>query len=407
MWIGLHAPLAARLALQGETLGAALYGSPGDSPRQAARNGQTDRAISDREARFKRRPNRYKLCPVEDGQWPWPLEAKRRLFDAVIAAFPREDAASIIFFMARPHYWVPQRPGFMTYPIMENGLGQPRWLAVFDPAARQLQPIPLGKKPFAWGEALWLTRRGEPVMMGLENGRSGSVVCLTQEGGVRWRFVPPLALRGGLEYAHTSPQGVLTLYAKAAQGAVNLWRLDGEEGKVLVQERLDWPDRDYRMDYAGNLGCFVVHGSGVRLLDQDLREVRRWKAEELDGEFCCGRLLEDGRLWKENLDETKAWALDLCTGELSAIDLERRGQIDHVLPDGCLASDGPPACLYDQDGKVVFRYRPKQAMSAFFLEGEQVYLLEYRDLPYHSFLNRETLKHTQVHLWRLQREEEG
>ena len=261
--------LQEQIALLEETVGAALYDvSVEEQPRRVPRSDTTLREIKARESALRRRPKQFKFTELPREDWPEILRESWDMGELDRARYP--------YGLGFPVYG-PYHPGalFGSPPIgytSGNREEQQSRFAVFDSGIGQFREWgPFSLPPV---RLLWKTKRGELVLLfhrllTVSNGErswvvvsgTGSVRCVLPDGSERWSFEPELGERN-LTYAHSSQEGILTLYAvqetrNAISSAAQIWRMDGETGEILCSRKLPETERLKTMAKKRNWCCWT------------------------------------------------------------------------------------------------------------------------------------------------------
>ncbi len=383
--------LAEQLVLLEETVGAALNDIPEDEPRRVLRGDKTLREIKAREAALRKRPNQFALTELPEEDWPETPRAEKKLKELMDARHP----GTANWLLSYSHdFRVPQQSHRIAYPYYDE---QHRdYLALFDGRSGQLKELgPFAEQPV---RALYRTGQGELVMLfyrilqqnadGSSWSRSaggGAVVCLDEEGGERWRFAPEL--KTTLTHAHTSPEGIITLYESwgvqwGVPHGAQLWRIDGETGEILYSRRLPEIEHMLHLSPVEALDAFVYANRETKelvLLDGSLEEKSRWGGFKGYEYFLpwqiCGGVLWDQRCG----DQHAVFFCDLRDGTVRKTPLEIPAYVAAVLPDGrILAVNGENTTLivFDREGRVISRCRAEGVLGRVWQEPGRVCLGE-------------------------------
>ena len=384
--------LQEQIALLEETVGAALYDvSVEEQPRRVPRSDTTLRAIKARESALRKRPNQFVLTELKREDWPEELRESWDMGELVQArypyglGFPVQGPYHPGALFGSPHigYTSGNREGrqsrFMVY---DSGIGQFREWGPFS-----LPPVRL----------LWKTKRGELVLLfhrllTVSNGErswvvvsgTGSVRCVLPDGSERWSFEPELGERN-LTYAHSSQEGILTLYAvqetrNAISSAAQIWRMDGETGEILCSRKLPETERLKTLCYVPAMDAFLyVNGEKKELvlLDTALREIARWGGFRGHDQF---QDLQIGGFffWEQQYWDHRSLDLyDLRDGARRNIPLEIPAFVWTALSDGRILGTnekGSALTVFDREGKVAARFSLPGTLCSIQAEAERVCL---------------------------------
>lgn len=421
--------LQEQIALLEETVGAALYDvSVEEQPRLVPRSDTTLREIKARESALRRRPKQFMLTELPREDWPEDMKTRQSLLERLRPVWWEYDVSELLYSLG----WsddgqsIPQHPERMFLDDKSRWRGakhlEPRGL-LYDrisdsvikprlPAASRLRPLwqtgedvvwlVFGLNPDLPKERVWVREKG-----------MGCVVCLSPEGEERWHFSPCSEGTWNLLHAHTSPEGILTLYlAHKTQGKhiypARIWRVDGKTGEILYHRVLPETEELHKLLYVEALDAFVYALKETKelvLLDAGLREIARWGGYEgdtyfYDKEKLCGCLLIEQRYW----DLRSVYFHDLRDGSITRTPLEIRSYVCTALPDGRILGVNEKQnslIVFDREGQVAARCTVPGMLRALRVEADRVCLVELRGDDPFGLICRESVAASHFHVWRL------
>ena len=427
--------LEEQVQLLEETLGTAVFDDTEDVPRVVARGDATLRAVKAREALLRKRPNQYVLTEVPQAEWPECARLREGLY-ALLK--PENDKVSNLTSLLYPgnlrKYLVPGAKNVAAFSYSLERSRQSR-LLIYDGATDTHQIWGPYSEPAV--QVLWQTRDGALVTLfhnviqehrsatswGIQCGR-GEVRCLTPDGGNLWQWsAPELGEHQIIQYTHTSPDGVITLFAGGHNAIVKedsfLWQLDGETGKLLRSVRIPYSLEVYALVYAASIGAFVYcerSAKSLVLLDDSLRELRRipysghgyFKETQFSGEL----------LWECN-DSRTVHLLDLRSGAEEKVRLEISSYPIALLTDGrilAVPEHFNGLFVFNREGTLVARCKlpaPSKLLvegcpisvsghiGEVIQDGDTVYVTEAREPESYGFIFDGYYDHLTNHVWRL------
>lgn len=374
------------LALLEETVGAALYDIPEEEPRRVPRGDGTLREIKARETALRKRPNQYVLTELPPEDWPETPRAERELKELLNARQLYSGSRLLDRWFS---FRVPPYSQWIAFPWLDR---QHRdWIALYDGRTGQLRDLgPYSEEP---ARALYRTKRGELVMLFYtilqqradETGWNrcageGAAVCLGEDGLERWRFAPER--KGTLSHAHTSPEGIITLYKRQGHEAAEIWRIDGETGTLLCSRRLPAAAAMLELCPVEALDAFVYADRETRelvLLDGSLAETRRWGAYE-GSDHLFQENFFGSAFWEQRFrDLGSVFFHDLRDGTVRKTHLEIPAYVTAVLSDGRILAvngSGNSLVVFDREGRVLSRCSAGGTLGKVWQEAERVCLGE-------------------------------
>lgn len=412
--------LQEQIALLEETVGAALYDvSVEEQPRRVPRSDTTLREIKARESALRRRPKQFMLTELPREDWPEVMQYRQELYDRLRPEWRKYKLSMGV------SYQVPTCPRWISYSYQDEAEHRDR-LILFDGSSGQLtdRELPRG----TYSKMVWMTPEGDPVVLllhilqerfgpsihswGRTSGK-GFVVCLGKDGSERWRFEPELeGYMRTLDYAHTSPEGILTLFS--SQGRYDetlfpaqIWRIDGRTGEVLCSRQLPETECLHELFYVETLDAFAygdMEKDELVLLDMSLREIARWGGYTGIG-YDSPENLWGSVLWMSGFTGSREIRfLDLRDGRAWKTPLEIPTWVRAVLPDGRILGMNEKwsaLTIFDREGKVVSRCSVPGSMSLVRTEKDRICFAEWRGPDTHGFVYDELFDETTTHVWRL------
>ncbi len=414
--------LEEQTALLEETVGAALYDMPECEPRRVARGDTTFRKIKAREAALRKRPARYVLTELAREDWPEDLKDRQALMERLRPQWRKYHLNRLLNELEPEKYTVQGCRRILSHSYQE-GPEHRDHLLLFDGRTGELTDRELFRA--AYKKTLWVTPEREPVVLLLhilwelfgDAGWSrlageGMAVCLGEDDGERWRFEPALG-HAVLDHAHTSDEGVITLYSRSGsycgeRYGARLWQIDGTSGELLRERRLPDTEDMWNLVYVSAMDAFVYASCETKelvLLDGALEERARWSGYEGSVYFSrrnlCGCLLWD----QSGMDRRSVCLWDLRDGSVRRIDLEVRAYVESVLPDGRILGVNESQrtlTVFDGNGIVAARRTLPGRLCAVRAEPDRVCLTELREPKNpHGPVYDALFDETEVHVWRL------
>ncbi|MBQ6274108.1 MAG: hypothetical protein IJK63_07790 [Oscillospiraceae bacterium] len=415
--------LQEQIALVEETVGAALFDvSEEEQPRRMPRGDQTLRAIKARESALRKRPNQFVLTELPREDWPEAVRYWRDLYERLRPEWRKYELSRL---PGPDRILVPTSTNWLAHSYMDGREHRDR-LLLFEGSSGQLtdRELPRG----TYRQTVWMTPEGEPVVLllhilqerfgpsvnswGRTSGK-GFAVCLGKDGGERWRFEPELEkYQQCLNYAHTSPEGILMLYSGWGtyydeQYGAQIWRIDGNTGEILYHRELPEKERLHHLLYVEALDAFAYGESEKKqlvLLDSSLREIARWDGYTGNG-YDSPENLWGSVLWVSGFTGSREVRfLDLRDGRAWKTPLEMPVWVRAVLPDGRILGMNEKCSaltIFDREGKVVSRCSVPGSMSLIRTEKNRVCFDEWRGPDTHGFIYDELFDETTFHVWRL------
>lgn len=415
--------LQEQIALLEETVGAALNDvSVEEQPRRVPRGDTTLRAVKARESALRRRPKQFMLTELPREDWPEVMQYRQELYDRLRPEWRKYDLNRL---PGPDQILVPTCPRWLAHSY-EDGREHRDRLLLYDGPGRQLtdRELPRG----TYRKMVWMTPEGDPVVLllhilqehfgpsihswGRTSGK-GFVVCLGKDGSERWRFEPELeGYMRTLDYAHTSPEGILTLFS--SQGRYDetlfptqIWRIDGRTGEVLCSRQLPETECLHKLFYVEALDAFAygdMEKDELVLLDMSLREIARWGGYTGIG-YDSPENLWGSVLWMSGFTGSREIRfLDLRDGRAWKTPLEIPTWVRAVLPDGRILGMNEKwsaLTIFDREGKVVSRCSVPGSMSLVRTEKDRICFAEWRGPDTHGFVYDELFDETTTHVWRL------
>ena len=389
------AGLEEQLRLLEETLGTALWDIQEAEARTVLRGDGTLKAIKAREAALRKRPQRFKLTELEREEWPAAIRANQELFELL---GPRWEDYFMLSRLQGDHkgtvYTVPGRDHLVGFAASDKA--HQNWIVRYDSRDRQLQKLgPLSSAPI---RPLWLTKEGELVFLfydilreqisGSSWSRSsggGSVACIGADGGIKWSFSPQLERNCTLWYAHSSTDGIITLYVpQGRNNEARVWRIDGETGELLCARSFPPSEKLQHLERADAVSGFVYASRETKemvVLGEDLEEKTRW-----DGYPGCDFFGLEGfvgeELWSKGDMQEPLRFWELHTGRKREIRLEIPAYVLAVLPDGRILGVNErqnTLTVFDRRGIVSARCTVPGMLIRAVQEPGRVCLVEHRE----------------------------
>lgn len=412
--------LEEKLALLEETVGAALYDVPEeDAPRAVPRCDATLRAVKARESMLRKRPKQFVLTELAEESWPEEMKIMQTVFRLLRPQWWNCELSTLLYHPDPRRYMVPGDMGLFAYPYIDfhppYNVDQscepfPKFLFLYNAETGAQQTL----GPFAnrVRRIIRRTKSGDPVMLsdGLpkvyrvrsrELGLSvlPAVTCLGEDGTARWSFSTEVSVGS----FHAAPDGVITLFGRAANDSAAIIQIDGETGEMLRTRHFPPEERMREMIYAEPIGALVCRSDAsgeLVVLDNSLEEVRRMP----DSGFSCVSEFHGNCLWNLYYSPPSIRFLDLSDGSVHSTPLEIPVFPTNVLPDGrILGVNGKQDRLtvFDQNGTMVSRCSVPGTLCFSFISGGEVFLAEMRGLDKYGWLCDELFDEASAHVWRL------
>ena len=395
--------LEEQLCLLEETVGTALLDVPDEEARRVPRSNETVRGIKRREALLRKRPNRYRLAELPRDDWPLYVRAKQELYERLRPEWQRFQANRLQLQIAGTESQVAHHPEEILYRFVDF-TSKPEFTEGWVRYHLQTGRVAVVMFPQrSVGSTLWVTHDGAAVCLftGRVSGRSFAA-CVADDGEQRWRFVPGIQA-SKLVHAHTSAEGVITLYSDAA-----IWQLDGETGCVLRSRTFPGEYEIPDLTFVPALDRFIYCNESeheIVFLNDALEETGRmpgWRGSRFLRNNLHGTLLCDSFWVSSDLR-----LLDLLTGACTKLRLEIPTRVESILPDGRILGGneaGSRLTVFETDGTVAAQLRLKGTLCEILQEPGRVCVTTLEG-EQDAFVSPEILDGRTVHVWTLERTE--
>ena len=409
------ADLEEELRLLEQTVGTALLDDAEAPPRTAPRCSDALQTIKAREAKLRRRPNQCTLTELPPEQWPVDWQAQWKLYQRLRPNWRDTNASNLLFGFGNRRFSVPQHPECAVHRCTDREKQERLFCYDLREDVLREQPTP----ELRLHAPLWITPQGELVCLFTEGywKETGSgwsftttsdtfAACLCPDGTERWRFAPCSGWT--LRHAHTSADGIITLYAqRESQGPrktdAAIYQIDGTTGAHLRTRPIPWAEDLVglvRVDVCDGF-LYIAGQSELVLLNDELEETARW-----DG-YCGGRYPEEEQIAGNVLWSGYDLSLyDLRTGEKRDFTLETPDYLIAMLPDGRFLGVNEKQnrlTVFDPAGRVISRHtapRPGKFLRAR-VEAKRVCILEERAPETYGLVSQALFDTASLHVWRL------
>lgn len=416
--------LEEQIKLLEDTIGTALFDLQEAEPRIVKKCDATLQEIKARETMLRKRPKRFTLTELPVSDWPEEQKNRLTLLKLLRPQWRQYNLSTLLYQTNMKRYTVPNAKEIMAYPYTVD------WNA-------GLEHILLmnGKTEECWelnsfsGYAdgtVWQTKNGGMAILlsrtvycfdesksrkEIIKARKYAVICYNRDGSEQWRFEPDLSRHQGIQFIHSSDQGVVTLFASGINAVIQadtrIWQIDGETGKLLRTYSCPYKDEVFHMIHVDALNAFMYRRRSAHelvFLNESLDEVRR--IEDYNGDYyfkeeqLCGSILWEG----DYQNQRYVTLYDLQNGESRKTPLEIPAFVISVLPDGRILGVNEKQnklTVFDKEGIVIARCSVPGMISRALIEDDKVYLIEIRGPDTHGFIYDALFDETSTHIWRL------
>ena len=407
-----------QLNLLEETIGTALYELPEAEPRIVKRCDTTLQEIKTREARLRKRPNRFMLTELDFADWPEEQKYRQKVLTMLRPQWRKYQLDRILFCLDMKQYMIPNADAMISYPYMvdwDEGLDN---LFLMNGKTGEHKDISSYSGQVC--NTVWQTKTGGIVILLCHpfyqsqkepNKPRYSVVCLDKDGTEQWCFKPDINTHQNMCYMYSSEQGVITFFASGidaiAKEDARIWQIDGETGELLRTYRCPYEEDVYYMMYINSMNNILFYRRSTNelvLLNDSLEVVRCIDGFEgssyFFGDRQCGSIIFTGDCWNHRY----ASLLDLQNGTHKRIDLEIPAYVKSVLPDGrILGLNGKQNTLivFNKEGIVEARCHVPGVLFRAVTENGKTYLIELRGPDTHGLIYGGLFDETTTHIWRL------
>lgn len=342
------ATLDEQLALLEEALGVALYDAWDMMPRLVARGTDTLHRVQARWNELRRRPNQFRLEEVAHEAGPAKVlasEAMAQAMDGVVSSWVHVES--------RGRWHVHHR-------MLMDGTAA---VMVFDAASGKLTRI---HSRHGVARVLTVTGDGMPVCLQWNQPQGGPdrVACLNPDGSERWCFVPVLGEYQSLDTCEAAPGLALVYNRISPRQDTSIWVLNADSGEVIHHRIMAAADGMVSLLWVEELQRYAVNALGTNemvMLDEALREVKRWPLGENKVRFDMMTHLRGSMLWNYHGQNGNIIGLNLATGHMTRITLEIPAILADVTVQGQLLCFGSGAnhqlLCFDMTGKLTARLR--------------------------------------------------
>ena len=399
-----------------ECVGTALYDLQPDAPRRVVRCNTLVQEIKAYNAALRKRPKQYTLHELPRAEWPESARAKQALFELLRPDHFQYDLHGPFFPPIGQSLSIPRQDSLLTYGYPDQVNHRYR-LLLFDKQSGTFtdRELPRGR----YNDVIWMTPEGNLVVFfhhilyehieqnswGRCSGK-GFVLCLDKEGNEVWRFTPDLE-EYHLYYAHTSEEGIITLYSTHDTTAI--WQIDGRTGKVLQDRQIPGEYELVTLNYVDALDGFIYatrEKKDLVILDSKLEEKIRWSNypgnQYIQRENLCSTILWDHNMY---INPRSVLLFNLQDGTNKKLWLELPAFVHAMLPNGNILATNEKmnsVIIFDNNGQVAARFTLKGRFCEVFSEDSQTYIVEEQGPNINGFYYDSLSDETSIHISRLE-----
>lgn len=411
--------LEEQIQLLEETVGAALYDLQEEEARTVPRSDSTVAAIKKREALLRKRPNQFALTEIAREDWPEEMKLRQSLLEMLRPQWQKYDLSTLLYEMNMKRCLVPGSHLLVAYPYLDNKSHQAR-LFLFNGETKETQD--LGPFPDVINCAVWNTANNEQVILfhqtlqeqcskyewSLISGL-GYVSCLGNDETERWRFSPAMHPLQVMSHIYSSPEGIITFFAKGINAAVKadtlIWQINGETGELLHFLSIPYTDEVFELTYVQSISTFIYYKRSAKelvFLDENLHETRRlygyeWGLYLTDDHFC-------GNYHWYDSDLRSVYISDLRDGSVRKVSLEIPVYLMAILADGRIIGVNEKQnilTVFSSSGTVVSRFTVSGEICRVISENERTFIVEQRGPDTYGMVYGGLFDVTSTHIWRL------
>ena len=393
-----------------------MYDLQPDAPRRVVRCNTLVQEIKARNAALRKRPKQYTLHELPRVEWPESARAKQALFELLRPDHFQYDLHGPFFPPIGQSLSIPRQDSLLTYGYLDQVNHRYR-LLLFDKQSGTFtdRELPRG----TYNDVIWMTPEGNLVVFfyhilyehieqnswGRSSGK-GFVLCLDKESNEVWRFTPDLE-EYHLYYAHTSEEGIITLYSTHDTTAI--WQIDGRTGKVLQDCQIPGECELVTLNYVDALDGFIYatrEKKDLVILDSKLEEKIRWSNypgnQYIQRENLCSTILWDHNMY---INPRSVLLFNLQDGTNKKLWLELPAFVHAMLPNGNILATNEKMnsiIIFDNNGQVAARFTLKGRFCEVFSEDSQTYIVEEQGPNINGFYYDSLSDETSIHISRLE-----